>query len=184
MLFHCLFHGRCLETNASEPFSSNSCFSGSTVLALSKYATLLPPYGCLSRVAYRCATVPSIPTAMFVKSVIALTFLPVAHFSWWLFLSNCSLLRPHRVPVSPGLSPSSRYFNKWGQNFLEWPMLLHLQLLLCVQSLLSFQRGPTPPQSHDIHFPNPDWRFKYSLHDLQHESLPENSARCPLASQK
>jgi hypothetical protein len=28
--------GRCLETNVSEPFASNGCFSGSTVLALSK----------------------------------------------------------------------------------------------------------------------------------------------------
>jgi hypothetical protein len=32
---------RCLETNVvSEPFVSNGCFSGSTVLALSKYATV------------------------------------------------------------------------------------------------------------------------------------------------
>jgi hypothetical protein len=32
---------RCLETNVvSEPFASNGCFSGSTVLALNKYATI------------------------------------------------------------------------------------------------------------------------------------------------
>jgi hypothetical protein len=29
------------RTNVSEPFASNGCFSGSTVLALSKYATML-----------------------------------------------------------------------------------------------------------------------------------------------
>jgi hypothetical protein len=35
-----LFRGCCLETNAiSEPFTNKGCFSGSTVLALSKYAT-------------------------------------------------------------------------------------------------------------------------------------------------
>jgi hypothetical protein len=32
---------RCLETKVvSEPFASNGCFSGSTVLALNKYATI------------------------------------------------------------------------------------------------------------------------------------------------
>jgi hypothetical protein len=37
----CLW-SRCLETNVvSEPFTSNGCFSGSTVLALSKYVTIL-----------------------------------------------------------------------------------------------------------------------------------------------
>jgi hypothetical protein len=36
-----LFRGRCLETNVvSEPFASNSCFSGPTVLALTKYVTI------------------------------------------------------------------------------------------------------------------------------------------------
>jgi hypothetical protein len=37
MSFRCLFGGRWLETNVSEPFASNGCFSGSTILALSKY---------------------------------------------------------------------------------------------------------------------------------------------------
>jgi hypothetical protein len=41
MLFHFLFRGRCLETNVSEPFTSSDCFSGSTVIALNKYATIL-----------------------------------------------------------------------------------------------------------------------------------------------
>jgi hypothetical protein len=36
-----LFRCRCLEVNdVSEPFSSNSCFSASRVLALSKYTTI------------------------------------------------------------------------------------------------------------------------------------------------
>jgi hypothetical protein len=36
-------HSSCLQTNVvSEAFANNSCFSGSTVLALSKYATV--PY--------------------------------------------------------------------------------------------------------------------------------------------
>jgi hypothetical protein len=36
---------RCLETNVvSEPFASNGCFSGSTVLVLRKYATILYKY--------------------------------------------------------------------------------------------------------------------------------------------
>jgi hypothetical protein len=39
MLLFVLRH--CLETNVvSEPFASNGCFSGSAVLALSKYATV------------------------------------------------------------------------------------------------------------------------------------------------
>jgi hypothetical protein len=42
---------RCLETNVvSEPFASNRCFSGSTVLALSKYGTIL------------CSSLQSAPT--------------------------------------------------------------------------------------------------------------------------
>jgi hypothetical protein len=36
-VIRCLFRGRCLETNVYEPFSSNGSFSGSAVLALSKY---------------------------------------------------------------------------------------------------------------------------------------------------
>jgi hypothetical protein len=38
--FRCLFRGLCVETNVSEPFVSNGCFFGSTILALSKYATI------------------------------------------------------------------------------------------------------------------------------------------------
>jgi hypothetical protein len=35
------FRGRCIETNVvSEPYASNGCFSGYTVLALSKYAII------------------------------------------------------------------------------------------------------------------------------------------------
>jgi hypothetical protein len=41
-------------------------------------------------------------------------------------------------------------------NYLEWPVLLHLRLLLHVQSLLSFWRGPNPRQCPDVHFFNLD----------------------------
>jgi hypothetical protein len=41
----CLFRGRCLETNVvSEPFAGNGCSCGTTVLALSKYATMCNIY--------------------------------------------------------------------------------------------------------------------------------------------
>jgi hypothetical protein len=41
MSFLCLFRGRCLETNVvSEPIAINCCFSGPTILALTKYATI------------------------------------------------------------------------------------------------------------------------------------------------
>jgi hypothetical protein len=43
-----------------QPLHNHDCFSGSTVLDLTKHTTLLPPSGCLSRVAYRCVTVPSV----------------------------------------------------------------------------------------------------------------------------
>jgi hypothetical protein len=37
-----IFRGRCLETNVvSEPFASNDCFYGFTVLSFRKYATIL-----------------------------------------------------------------------------------------------------------------------------------------------
>jgi hypothetical protein len=97
------------------------------------------------------------PRAVFETSVIGLTFLLVAQLSRCL-LSNCSLLMAthperfhHRVPVGPGLSPSTS--SGWcGQKFREWSTLLHLRLLLCVKSILSFLRGPTLPQCPDIHF--------------------------------
>jgi hypothetical protein len=53
MSFRCLFRGRCLETNVdSEPFASNGSFSGPTVLALRKYATLLRSYWFSMRAAF------------------------------------------------------------------------------------------------------------------------------------
>jgi hypothetical protein len=86
-------------------------------------------------------------------SLLGLTFLPVARFSWWL-LSNRShsLLKaahpeqfPQRVPVGPGLSPPSCFSVWWGENYLECLVLLHLHFLHSAQSLLSFLRGRTPP---------------------------------------
>jgi hypothetical protein len=108
--------------------------------------------------AYRHTTI-SFPRAVLVMSVVGFTFLPVAWFSWC-FLSNrscCSFLKaacterlPDKVPANPYVSPSPS--SSWrGRKFQEWSMLL-----LCVPSLLSFQRRPTPPQCPDTHFSNPD----------------------------
>jgi hypothetical protein len=42
-----MFRGRCVEMNAvSELFASNGCFSGSAILALSKYATVILNISC------------------------------------------------------------------------------------------------------------------------------------------
>jgi hypothetical protein len=54
-------------------------------------------------------------------------------------------------------------------------LLLHLWLLLCLLSLLSFRRGPTPPQCPDAHYPQPNGSPDCSLHDLQLECLPAAS---------
>jgi hypothetical protein len=73
--------------------------------------------------------------------------------------SHCSLLKaahpkrlPDKVPVCPGLSQSSCFSNWWRQNYLEWPVLLHLRLLLCVQSLFSVLEG-AKPSTMSSHFP-------------------------------
>jgi hypothetical protein len=112
---------------------------------------------------YRCIVNSSLSRAALVMSVISFTFLPVAWFSQCL-LSNCcccccSLLKaecfPPKVPASRGSSPSSCFPDQWGAKYLEWPMFLHLLLLLCVQSLLSFRRGLTPTQCPVTRFSNP-----------------------------
>jgi hypothetical protein len=66
---------------------------------------------------------------------------------------------------------------------LEWLVLLHLQLLLCMQSLLSFRREPTPPQCPVTHFSNPDRRLNRLLHNLQPDGFPEDPSGCPLLPQ-
>jgi hypothetical protein len=79
-------------------------------------------------------------------------------------LSNCScccLLKaahpeqlPDKLRASPGVPPSSCFFDWWKQNFLWWLVFLYHWLLLCVLSI---------PQCPDTHFSNPG----YSLCDLQ-----------------
>jgi hypothetical protein len=127
-----------------------------------------------------------------VTSVTGLTFLPMARFARYLLCncSPCSVLKaarpqryPYRVTVSPGLSPSSCFSDRWGQNCLELPMLLHLLLLLCVQSLLSFRRVPTPPQCPDPHFSQSNGRTDYLLCDIPLYGLPEGLVDCCPASQ-
>jgi hypothetical protein len=45
-------------------------------------------------------------------------------------------------------------FCRCWKSYLEWPVLLHLRLVLCVQPLLSLQRGLTPPQClHSVQSP-------------------------------
>jgi hypothetical protein len=56
------------------------------------------------------------------------------------------------VPVDPGVSPLSKVFlpfsNRWGQKYLEWPVVPHIWLFLWKNSsrFFPFQRGSTPPQ--------------------------------------
>jgi hypothetical protein len=61
-------------------------------------------------------------------------------------------------------------------------MLLYLLLLLCVQSLLSFRRGPTPPKYPDPHFSQSNGNPDYLLCDLQLYDLPEGLVDCCSAS--
>jgi hypothetical protein len=141
-------------------------FSGSTIPAFRCHVTLPLPWGYLSWMAYRHTPISSFPRAVLAISVIGLTFFPMAR----LVRSCCSLLKathsellPDKVPVGPGLSPSSYFSNPRGQCSLERTELLHLCLLLCVQTPFPFWRGLTPWQCPVPHFSNPDGRSCYSL---------------------
>jgi hypothetical protein len=65
------------------------------------------------------------------------------------------------------------FFQSVRTKYLEWPGLLHLWLLLCVPSLLSFRRGPSPPQCPVTQVPQPAGSSDCSLHDFSLESLSE-----------
>jgi hypothetical protein len=95
--------------------------------------------GC-AWIANRHTAICSFLRAVLARSVIGLTFLPLAQFSLWLLFncSRCSLLKathperfPHKVPVSPSLSPSSSFTDLWGQQFREQSVLQHPWLLIC-----------------------------------------------------
>lgn len=98
--------------------------------------------------AYRHTAISSLPRTVLVISVISLTILLVAWFSWCLLpiCSHCSLHKaahpqqlPDKVPVSPVVPPWACFPHWWGQKFWEWSVLLCLWLLLhCKWSLLSF----------------------------------------------
>jgi hypothetical protein len=130
-------------------------------LVTSLRVILLPPSGYSSPTA-----ISSLPKGVLVMSVIGLTFLPAARFSWWLLSnrSHCSLLKavrpewfPHRVPVGPGVSASSS--DRCGQNFREWSMLLlMLLLLLMVSSSVSEGADPSTMSSHSL--PASCWKFR------------------------
>jgi hypothetical protein len=92
--------------------------------------------------------------------------------SLWLFVPNC-LQAYHNFFFS----------GQCGQNFREWLVLLHLWLLSCVQSLLSYGQWSVPPQCFDNHFSNPDRRPDCLLHDLQPYSLPEGLVEYSPATQ-
>jgi hypothetical protein len=94
------------------------------------------------------------------------------------FRSRCSLLkvsRPERltarVPVDPGVSPSSCVFILFpaveAKLSIEWPVLPHFRFLLCMQSLFPFRKGPTPLRCSVPHFPQPAGNVDCSFHDLQ-----------------
>jgi hypothetical protein len=63
---------------------------------------------------------------------------------------------PRRAPGGIGVLPSSPFSSRCRQKIRVWSMLLHLRLLLCVQSLVVFRRAPTPPQCRDTRFPQSD----------------------------
>jgi hypothetical protein len=97
--------------------------------------------------------------------------------------SHFSLLNiayPEWFPHGGGGGAShSRFTNnnlpnsRCGQNYLQWPVFLHFHLLLCLQSLLQFWRGPTPPRCPDTRFWTPVRRLDCSLHNLQPYGLSE-----------
>jgi hypothetical protein len=150
------------------------------------HATLLPPSGYSSRMAYRRTAISSFPRAVLATSVLGLIFLPVARFSRCL-LSNpfrCSLLKtdsperlPDKVRAGPSLSPSSFFLSVRAKvpRVVDAPIFMVLMLLLVV----SFFRFGGGRPLHDV------LTFIFrdsSLHDLQHKSLPEDPAGCPFAS--
>jgi hypothetical protein len=84
-------------------------------------------------------------------------FSPVTRFSWCL-LSNYTLLKLLDPSGSLIRCQSVQVYHHppfpvgAGRRFESGDAPLHLWLLLCVQSLLLFQRGPTLPQCPDTHF--------------------------------
>jgi hypothetical protein len=59
------------------------------------------------------------------------------------------------------------FFPSVRADYLGWPVFLHFQLLLCLQSLLSFQRRRTFPQCPDACFRQCNGSLDCSLHYLQ-----------------
>jgi hypothetical protein len=167
-------------------YSSASGLKSSLSNCLFSSQTTVQYWRCyIAPSAYRCTAISSFPRAVVVTSVISLTLLPVAWFSQWILSnhSHCSLLKTahpkcfsHRVPVSPGLSPSSSFTDQWGQQFPEWSVLLHPWFLICCSGLF-FCFGP------DIHFPQSDGRPNCLLCNLHLYGLPEGPVECSSATQ-
>jgi hypothetical protein len=145
------------------------------------HVTLFPPQGYSSWMDYRlclhhlCLVSPSFLWLGFLQCLLSncscCSLLKDAHPEWL----------PDRVPVDPGVSPSSS--SSWcGQKFWEWSKILHFRLLFCVPLLLLFRRS-TPPQCPVTHFSNPVGSPDCSLHDLQPNGFPKDPARCPLTLQ-
>jgi hypothetical protein len=142
--------------------------------------------------AYRCTAISSLPWVVLVMSMIGLTFIPrcsvlkmitlqtvptdpsLRHLITSGSLTMCQLVQvyyhqpsfPHH-DTQQDANDNDHSFSRCGQNFWEWPVLLDLWLLLCVQSHLSFQRGLNSPQCPDAHFSNPEGTPSYSLCNLQ-----------------
>jgi hypothetical protein len=70
--------------------------------------------------------------------------------------------------------PFSVHFrSNYGANYPEWPVLPHLGLLLCVQTLFPLQRGLTPPQCPVLFCPQPSIRSSNLLRDFPSSCFPE-----------
>jgi hypothetical protein len=120
-----------------------------------EWPTGVPPFLLFRGLCLRhlCLVLPSLPTARFSRCLLS------NHSRFSLLKADHPKRLPDKARVSLGLLPSSSCphhdtqqeannkdpFTRGGLNYLQWPVLLHLGLLLCVQSLLSLRRGPTPP---------------------------------------
>jgi hypothetical protein len=119
-------------------------------------------------------TISSSLMAMLVTSVISLTFLTMAQFSHWL-LSKCSHCSPLRPFVQSGSLTRWQSvqvyhhhppFHLGGSKRSESGWFSYVSSsLICVQSFLSFWRGPTPQQCSDIHFSQSNGSPGYLLCD-------------------
>jgi hypothetical protein len=110
-----------------------------------------------------------------VTSIIRLDFLSRGSFltviSKWSHFSLLQALLPEgfftQVAVGQRVPPSSFFPEACGQEFRKVPILLHLSLLNCVQSLFPFWWGPTHLRP-GTDFSNSEGRLDFLLRNLQY----------------